>query len=93
MLLFFRADCNGESTSTASQPSHKINKVPLILQNLGLDTSDLICAKHLRIEFAKEPKYLILSVFPLSRDEKRNFVKNWHESPQVNSCFTFLNRA
>ena len=46
----------------ASQKSQDLNKVPLLLQNLGLDTSDLICAKHLRIEYAKEPKYLILYV-------------------------------
>ena len=26
---------HGESTSTASQPSHKINRVPLLLQNHG----------------------------------------------------------
>ena len=31
------AKCHGESTSTAHQLSHKINKVPLLLQNLDIN--------------------------------------------------------
>ena len=33
---------HGESTSTASQPSRKINKVPILLQNLGYVIYDFI---------------------------------------------------